>query len=137
MMLIMTLLLQTLSYKGEAFRAVTKLSKRKRDEVKPYWKGENGGVSLENFKIAKSSSRHSPSRLCGPLDDLDKHIRTLVQKTHSGKCAVCGNSTAWKCGLCNKHVCVTKGEGGVKSHFTMTHCLASLDATIQSSMVEN
>ena len=69
---------QNQSYKGdEAFRAVTKLSKQKR-EVKAYWKGENGGVNLKNFKIAKSSSRHSPSRLCGPLDDLDRHIRTLV-----------------------------------------------------------
>jgi hypothetical protein len=77
-------------YQGnENFRTVTKLGgKRKMGGTAQYWKGEKGGVSIENFKIAKSSTRYSPSRLCGPLDDLEKHMASNVWKPHSGKYAV-------------------------------------------------
>jgi hypothetical protein len=46
-------------YQGdENFGTVTKLGKKKRGGRVHYWKGEEKGrVSLENFKIAKSSSR--------------------------------------------------------------------------------
>jgi hypothetical protein len=96
-------------YQGnENSRMVTKLGKRKRGERVHYWKGEEkGGVSLENFKIAKSSSRYSPLRLCGPLDELEKHMaRVVCRKNIMGKCAVCGSSTYWKCGLCNMRICL-------------------------------
>jgi hypothetical protein len=100
-------------YQGDgAFRKVTKLGKRKKGGV-TYWKGEKGGVSIENFKIAKSSSRYSPLRLCGPLDELEKHMaRVVCRKNIMGKCAVCGSSTYWKCGLCNEWMCIqAKGSG--------------------------
>jgi hypothetical protein len=58
-----------------------------------YWKGEKGGVSIQNFKISKSSTCYLPSPLCGPLDDLEKHIVSNVWKHHAGKCAVCCRST--------------------------------------------
>jgi hypothetical protein len=77
-----------------------------------YWKGEKGRVSIKNFKTAKFSTRYLPSRLCGPLDDLEKHIASNVQRHHAGKCAVCGRSTYWKCGLCNKRICLGAGGRG-------------------------
>jgi len=103
----------------ENFRKVTRLGKRKKKGTVTYWKGEKGGVSLENYKIAKTSSRHSPSRLCGPLDDFEKHIASVTRKTHYNNCAACGKRTAWKCGLCKKYMCVGKGGGAVKLHSTM------------------
>jgi hypothetical protein len=102
-------------YRGdEAFRKVTKLGRRKREDSqkKSYWKGERGGVSVENFKIAKTSTRYSPSRLCGPLDDLEKHMQSIVRRTHTGPCAMCGRATAWKCGLCDRFLCLGKAAGG-------------------------
>jgi hypothetical protein len=77
-----------------------------------YWKGEKGGVSIENFKIAMPSTPYSSSRLCGPLDDLEKHMASNVWKPHSGKCAVGSRRTYWKCWLCNKRICLkARGKG--------------------------
>ena len=52
-------------YLGDAnFRSVNKVGKRKRETSRSYWKrGEKGGVSVENFKIAKYSTSNSPSLL--------------------------------------------------------------------------
>jgi len=83
-----------------------------------YWKSdERGGVSVENFKIAKSSSRYSPSRLCGSLDDLEKHVATINRSKCTAECAVCGSPTYWKCGLCNKRIC--QGPGGKGCHIAL------------------
>jgi hypothetical protein len=115
-------------YQGDgAFRKVTKLGKRKKGGV-TYWKGEKGGVSIENFKIAKSSTRHSPSQLCGPLDDFERHVESIARKPHVGECAVCGGTTYWFCGLCNKRVCLKTGAKGCHidlhndSMFGLTKC---------------
>ena len=118
----------------ENFRKVTRLGKRKKKGTVTYWKGEKGGVSLENYKTAKTSSRHSPSRLCGPLDDSEKHIASVTRKTHYNNCAACGKRTAWKCGLCKKYMCVGKGGGAVKLHSTMIRCLASLNWTMTTCL---
>ena len=69
-------------------------------------------MSVKNFKIAKTSTRYSPSRLCGPLDDLEKHMQSIARKTHTGPCAMCGRATAWKCGLCDRFLCLGKVAGG-------------------------
>jgi len=65
---------EQLYHGDENFRKVTRLGKRKKKGTVTYWKGEKGEVILENYKIAKTSSHHSPSCLCGPLDDFEKHI---------------------------------------------------------------
>ncbi len=93
-----------------------------------YWKGEKGGASTKNFKIAKFLTRYLPSHLCGPLDDLEKHIASNVWRHHAGKCAVWGRSTYWKCGLCNKRICLGAGGKGCQialhnnSMFSLTRC---------------
>ncbi len=101
-------------YRGdENFRTVPKLGGKRKVGVRArYWKGEKGGVSIENFKIAKTSTRYSPSRLYSPLDDLEKHIASNLRRHHPGECAVCGRSTYWKCGLCNKRICLGAGGKG-------------------------
>jgi hypothetical protein len=94
----------------ENFRVVTKLGNKKRKRAEggglSYWKGEKGGISLENLKIAKTSPCYSPLRLCGQLDIFTKHVDSIHRKTYTGKCAVCGGSTAWKCGVCKKFLCL-------------------------------
>jgi len=86
------------------FRKVTNISKRKREPM-AYYRWERGGVSVDNFKVAKTSTRASPSRLCGDLDDFQRHMKSAIRKSHVGK-------TAWKCGLCNKWMCLGSGGGG-------------------------
>jgi hypothetical protein len=55
---------QQMYQSDENFRTVTKLGgKWKMGGRAQYWKGEKGGVSIVNFKIAKSSTCYSPSRL--------------------------------------------------------------------------
>ncbi len=101
-------------YRGDrTFRTVTKLGgKQMMGGRAQYWKGEKGGVSIKNFKIAKSSTSYLPSHLYGLLDDLEKHIASNIWKHHVGKCAVCSRSTCWKCGLCNKRICLgARGKG--------------------------
>jgi hypothetical protein len=79
---------------NENFRTVTKLGgNRKMGRRAQYWKGKKGRVTIKNFKMAKSSTRYLPSCLCGPLDDLEKHIASNIWRHHAGKCAVCGRST--------------------------------------------
>jgi hypothetical protein len=78
----------------ENFRSVTKVEKQKREGGRMYWKSdERGGVSVENFKISKSSSRYSPSRLCVSLDDIEKHVATINRSKCTAECAVCGSPT--------------------------------------------
>ena len=78
-------------YQGNgAFRRVTKLGKRKKGGA-TYWKGEKGGVSIENFKIAKSLTRHSPSRLCFPLDDFERYVESIACKSCGQLRGVWGN----------------------------------------------
>ncbi len=117
------------AYQGDvAFRWVTKLGKRKKGGKVTYWKGAKGGVSIEKYKITKSSTRSSPLCLCGPLDEFEKHAENIKRKPHAGDCAVCGKRTYWFCGLCNKRVCLRTGAVGCHidlhndSMFGLTKC---------------
>ena len=74
-------------------------------------------MSIENFKIAKYSTSNSQSRLCGPLDDLEKHVASILRLKNLGECAVCGSLTYWKCGLCKKRICL--GAGGKGCHIAL------------------
>ena len=63
-------------------------------------------VNLIQFNMSNvpRSRRHTP-RLCGNLDRLEKHLKSVVKKNGSGGfCDVCGKRAYVKCMLCDKHV---------------------------------
>jgi hypothetical protein len=96
----------------ENFRNATNISKQKWEPM-AYYRGERGRVSVDNFKVAKTSTRASPSRrLCGDLDNFQRHMKSAIRKSHVGDCEMCGKKTACKCGLCNKWMCLGSGGGG-------------------------
>ncbi|KAL7528119.1 hypothetical protein ACHAXR_005384 [Thalassiosira sp. AJA248-18] len=91
-------------YPGDAqFRSVTQQHKERRArKAVPY---ARGGVTMENFKKAKTAD---VTRLCGVLGPLEEHFASIkpTKGRHSGNCDVCGNKTMYKCDLCEKFVCI-------------------------------
>ena len=54
------------------------------------------------------SKRHTTPWLCGNLDYIKKHFASIKISGNRFKCEVCGELTSWKCGLCNKYLCMYK-----------------------------
>ena len=106
-------------YPGDTtFRAFSKRPKRMREEERrsgaTVTKKSNykpDGLTLENFKRAKRSTRLLRPRLCGDLADLREHFLSIGRSSRVGRCEVCNEPTLWRCGLCDKRMCaLTKGK---------------------------
>jgi hypothetical protein len=99
----------------ENFRKVTHQNQKR--HALAYFRGEKGRVSINNFKVVKTSTRISPSRLCGELAKFQQHTKNMIRKTFVGNCEMCGNSKGWKCGVCNRWMCM--GAGGRGCHIAL------------------
>ena len=113
----------------ELFRDATNQSKAKR-KVREF---VQGGVNAENFQIAQK-------RLCGPLDELEVHIKSIQQHTWGSNCEVCGAKAYYKCGECNKFVCspTTRGDGKachISLHNDSFFGLARCDSKLHNRVV--
>jgi len=105
----------------EFFRAWTRRTKRQREKTstssnvsvsKSY---STGGVSIGNCKKAKLASRRLTPWLCGDLTHVKKHLASIKKTGNKGTCEVCGKGTSFKCGICDKYLCVfdnRKWSGG-------------------------
>ena len=100
----------------KSFREHTRRPKRVRDQDREL-AYERDGLTLSNFKKAKSHTRLSPPRLCGDLRHVMKHLASFETKTGTGKCEVCGEPTLWKCSLCDQRLCLMR-----KGKFTGARC---------------
>lgn len=82
------------------------------------------GMTVENFKRAKTGTRFTPPRLCGELKHIKTHLASLEKQSWSSPCEVCGKKCCWKCTECGKFVCLF-GDGrkwnGAPCALTM-HC---------------
>ena len=109
----------------EYFREWTRRSKRQRDSSvsssanTPFFSG--AGVSLENYKRAKKSTRHTTPRLCGDLNDIKIHFASVKKHSNIARCEVCGEKTAFKCGLCNKFLCMYRKRQLNGGHCVLTY----------------
>ena len=69
------------------------------------------GLTLNNFKRAKRSTRLTHPHLCRDLEDLRCHFVTMKRSTVAGLCKVCNAETIWKCEMCDKRMyALTKGR---------------------------
>ena len=99
----------------ENFRATTKYSKMQKANRKRKMDYNDGGVTEENYNIAKGDKR---TRLCGDLDQLLSHTKTMYSTRNYGKCEVCGRKCLYKCRRCEKYMCVLD-----KKSFTGGECM--------------
>ena len=72
-----------------------------------------GGVNAETFQAQK--------RLCGTLDELEVHVKSIERKSWTGNCEVCGRRSNYKCGVCNIFVCSPTSSGDGKSCHVTIH----------------
>ncbi|EJK67882.1 hypothetical protein THAOC_11015, partial [Thalassiosira oceanica] len=94
-------------YLGDnAFRVSTQQPKRKRrKKSSSSVSSQGGGVSVESLKLAKSDR----GRLCGDMEKIMSRVQSIVRKTGSGECYVCGSKTYYRCaGSDNAWLCMTK-----------------------------
>lgn len=120
------------------FRYNKKLSNKQRDNKRKSesLEYECDGVTEANYSLAKSDKRQ---RLCGDLDVLIEHTESMVRKTNSVACEVCGKGTLWRCGKCSKALCVLdKGSfaGGtcmLRFHSDSFFGLAKSDSAMHDS----
>ena len=87
----------------EKFRSWTKEYKRKRGRDTHVC---DDGLTVSSFKRAKLETRTCTPRLCGDLDALCKHSQSMYKLTCKGMCQVCGKKTVFKCGICDKRLCL-------------------------------
>ena len=76
---------------------------QKREEENYY---DEGGMTVANFQKAMHLCRFSHD---GNLNKLQEHFASITKKTNKMICEVCGDVTDWRCGLCNKSMCITNG----------------------------
>ena len=99
----------------EFFRAWTRRPKRARSTASSRASAStfdrSSGVSVDNFKKAKTASRTKPPpRLCGNLQHVKAHLATMKRTTNLSPCEVCGEKVNWKCMICNKYMCVNSNR---------------------------
>ena len=94
----------------ENFRDATNQPKAKR-KVGEIAKGD--GVNAETFQAQK--------RLCGTLDELEVHVKSIERKSWAGNCEVCGKKAHYKCCVCNIFVCSPTSAGDAKACHVTIH----------------
>ena len=97
-------------YPGDNMFSTNKSSKKKRraksdesdDDARRIVKTKTTGVTMENYEAAVESGR-----LCGTAEELREHFYSVNQDKGNNRkpCEVCGESTIWRCELCNKPLC--------------------------------
>ena len=94
----------------EKFRDATNQPKAKR-KVGDIAKGD--GVNAETFQAQK--------RLCGTLDELEVHVKSIERKSWAGNCEVCGKKAHYNCRVCNIFVCSPTSAGDAKACHVTIH----------------
>mmetsp|Transcript_12411 Transcript_12411/g.26936 ORF Transcript_12411/g.26936 Transcript_12411/m.26936 type:complete len:326 (+) Transcript_12411:1665-2642(+) len=94
----------------EFFRAWTRRAKRQKISKSVSSSASSvfttSGVNVHNFKHATLETRHTSPRLCGDLLNIKKHFASIKTGGNRMRCEVCGELTTFKCGLCNKYICM-------------------------------
>lgn len=104
-------------YPGDSnFRTVTKLTQDERASIQSSNQTtlatiKEGEPLLEAFVKAKTPEPGLvPPRLCGQLDNLQKHLSSIEKKSWKSPCAMCGTSTLWKCTICDTWLCTAANK---------------------------
>ena len=70
-------------------------------------KYDEGGMTVSNYQKAMTMERFSHGN---DLNRLSEHFSNIEKKSNKMRCEVCGNTTYWKCMLCNGALCATDGK---------------------------
>ena len=113
-----------LKYSGdETTREVTQVNKKRRslkseNRNRKMMKYVEGGMNMANYQKAMTMERFSHGN---DLTRLTEHFLQIEKKSNKMRCEVCGDTTYWKCMLCNGALCATDGKrkwNGGKCMFT-------------------
>jgi len=104
----------------EKFRSSTKQTKRQRSSLDSEKSNDssNSGMGKRKKRRAETdknslfhqmyllASTGDQPRCCSTAEELKHHIRSIRRMTNSSQCDVCVGKSCWKCGLCNKTLCI-------------------------------
>ena len=101
-------------YPGDSsFRSVTRLTKEQRRSRNPLPTITEGSPFVDAFVDARRplpGFDPPPPRLCGPLNNLQKHLSSIEKKTWTKPCEICGEKTLWRCTICDKWMCTNASK---------------------------
>ena len=96
------------------FLALTVLPSIKQERAVPAKSNSSvdthGDLTAVTFKRANTETRRSKPRLCGDLNLFSGHVKSTIKTTNHASCEVCGKGTQYKCGICNKQLCLFAGK---------------------------
>lgn len=102
-----------LKYSGdEMSRSNTQINKKRKerrndDKHSKMVKYNEGGMTVTNYQKAMTMERFTHGN---DLNKLNVHLKNMVKKSNMMICEVCGETTYWKCMLCNSALCTTDGK---------------------------